>query len=101
MEDPIPLDNGKRIEFHLLQEDTKQIIYCYSSLQFNKSALMKKGENIELNGKCVNDPETDELVSFVFDSFIKKQKPIWSIATKLGAFAGKKANKSFSSLVLK
>jgi hypothetical protein len=72
LSDPIPLDNGKRIEFHLLQEDTKQIVYCYSSNQFNKSDLMKKGENIELDGKGVNDPETDELVSFVFDSFTKK-----------------------------
>jgi hypothetical protein len=47
LSDPIPLDNGKRIEFHLLQEDTKQIVYCYSSHQFNKSDLMKKGESIE------------------------------------------------------
>jgi hypothetical protein len=72
LSDPIPLENGQRIEFNLLQEDTKQIVYCYSSHQFDKSALMKKGENIELDGKCVNDPTTDQLVSFVFDSFIEK-----------------------------
>lgn len=67
--DPIP--NGKRIEFNLFQDDTKQIVYCYSSLKFDKSALMKKGEKIELGGKCVNDQLTGKLVSFVFDGFVK------------------------------
>lgn len=66
--DPIP--NGKRIEFDLFQEDTGQTVWCYSSLQFNKSVLMKKGEKIDLDGKCVNDQATGKLVSFVFDRFV-------------------------------
>jgi hypothetical protein len=67
--DPIP--NGKRIEFDLFQEDTGQTVWCYSSHQFDKSILMKKGDKIELDGKYVNDQSTGKLVSFVFDSFIK------------------------------
>lgn len=67
--DPIP--NGNRTEFHLLQDDTKQTVWCYSSLQFDKSVLMKKGDKIDLDGKFVNEPSTNKLVNFVFDSFIK------------------------------
>ncbi len=69
LNEPIPLDNGKRIEFNFLQEDTNEIVYCYSSHQFDKSDLMKKGQKIVLEGKCVNDPTTGKLASFVFDSF--------------------------------
>jgi len=69
--DPIPLDNGKRIELNLLQEGTNQIVYCYSALQFDKSALIKKGDKIDFEGKCVNDLQTGKLASFVFDSFTK------------------------------
>lgn len=69
--DPISMDNGKRTEFNLLQDDTKQVVYCYSSLQFDKSTLMKKGDKIELDGKCVTDQSTGKLASFVFDSFVK------------------------------
>lgn len=67
--DPIP--NSNRIEFNLFQESTGQNVWCYSSLQFDKSNLMKKGDKIELDGKCVDDQLTGQLVSFVFDSFVK------------------------------
>jgi hypothetical protein len=67
--DPIP--NGNRIEFGLFQEHTGQTIWCYSSLQFDKSILMKKGEKVDLDGKCVNDQSNGELTSFVFDRFTK------------------------------
>jgi hypothetical protein len=69
--EPILLDKGMRIEFNLLQEDTNEIVYCYSSHQFDKSDLMKKRQKIDLEGKCVNDPNTGKLASFVFDSFKK------------------------------
>lgn len=67
--DPIP--NSNRIEFNLFQESTGQTVWCYSSLQFDNSNLMKKGDKIELDGKCVDDQSTGKLVSFVFDSFVK------------------------------
>jgi hypothetical protein len=70
--DPIPLDNGQRIEFKLLQEGTQQVVHCCSSLQFAQSHLMKRGDTIELEGKCVNQPKTDTLARFVFVSFIKE-----------------------------
>ena len=67
--DPIP--NGNRIELDLIREDTGQAVWCYSSHQFDKTVLMKKGEKIDLDGKCVNDQSNGKLVSFVFDSFVK------------------------------
>lgn len=66
-----PISNGNRIEFDLLHENAKQTVWCYSSLEFDKSVLIKKGEIIGLDGKCVNDQATGKLVSFVFDSFVK------------------------------
>jgi hypothetical protein len=66
-----PIRNGNRIEFDLFEDGTGQTIWCYSSHQFDKTVLMKKGEKIDLDGKCVNDQSNDKLVSFVFDSFIK------------------------------
>ena len=67
--DPTP--NGNRIEFSLFWEDTGQTVWCYSSLLFDKSVLMEKGEKIDLDGKCVNDQSNGELASFVFDRFTK------------------------------
>lgn len=65
--DPVP--NGNRIEFQLFHEDTKQKVWCYSSHIFDKSVVMKKGDKIDIDGRCVNDQTSGNLVSFVFDSF--------------------------------
>jgi len=70
--DPLPLDHGKRIEFKLLQEGTHQVVHCYSSLQFAQSDLMKRGDTIELDGKCVNPPKSHTEAGFVFVNFIKE-----------------------------
>lgn len=66
-----PIPNGKRIEIDLFQEETAQTVWCYSSHQFDKTVLMKKGDKVDLDGKCVNDQTTGRLVNFVFDGFIK------------------------------
>jgi hypothetical protein len=72
--DPIP--NGNRIEFDLFQEDTRQNVWCYSSQQFDKSILIKKGEKIDLDGKCVNDQSTGKLVSFGIAKRLNRAMPL-------------------------
>jgi hypothetical protein len=66
-----PICNGNRIEFDLFEDGTSQTVWCYSSHQFDKTVLMKKGDKVDLDGKCVNDQTTGRLVNFVFDGFIK------------------------------
>jgi hypothetical protein len=72
--DPVPSDDGKRIEFKLLQEGTDQTVYCYSVIQFDKSNIIKKGDKIDLEGRCVNGPQTGKSASFVFVGFAKNKK---------------------------
>jgi hypothetical protein len=71
LSDPQLIDNGKRIAFDFLREDTKETISCISGIQFVKPDFIGKNKQVVLNGSWSKDPTSGRLVSFIFDSIVQ------------------------------